>query len=58
MRHQEPELHYVLEPGTVGFGSVQVPATWLQAPSRVLAEFKSQPYGFESQSEVNGFTVI
>ena len=58
MRHQEPELHYVLEPGTVGFGWVQVLATWVQVPSRVLAEFKSQPYGFESQSEVNSFTII
>ena len=25
MRHQEPELHYVLKPGITGFGWAQVP---------------------------------
>ena len=23
MRHQEPELHYILKPGTMGFGQAQ-----------------------------------
>ena len=68
MRHQEPELPYVLKPGTVGlspshvhsspkqgFGWVQVPAMWVQVQSRVLTGFESQPRGFKSLSEVNGF---
>ena len=36
MRHQEPELHQVLKPGTVDFGWVWVPAMGVQVPSRVL----------------------
>ena len=52
MRHQELALHWVLKPGTVGFGRVQVPAMW------VWDGFKSQPCGFESQSEVKAFKSI
>ena len=50
IRHQEPELHQVLKPGTVDFGWVRVPAMWVLVPSRVLA-------GFESQSKVNHFKI-
>ena len=42
MRHQEPELHQVLKPGTMDFGWVWVPAAWVHVPSKVLAGFKSQ----------------
>ena len=37
MRHQEPELHLVLKPNTIGFGWVCVTATWVRVPSGVLA---------------------
>ena len=33
-----------------GFLWVQVSATWVQVPGRVLAGFESQPCGFESQA--------
>ena len=45
-----------MKPGTMGFGWVSVPATWVQVPSRVLAGFESQPHGFKSQFVVNGFS--
>ena len=50
MRHQEPELPYVLKPGTVGLGWVWVPAMCIQVQSRVLVGFKSQPCGFKSKA--------
>ena len=37
---------------TMGFGQVQVPATWVQVPGRVLARYEFWPFGFESQSKV------
>ena len=37
---------------TMGFGQVQVPATWVQVPGRVLARFEFWLLGFESQSKV------
>ena len=33
--HGEPELHQLLKPGTVGFGSVGGPATWIGVPTWV-----------------------
>ena len=42
----------------MGFGWVQGLATWVEVPGRVLAQFKSQPHGFKSHYEVNGFSDI
>ena len=41
-----------------GFLWVQVSATWVQVPGRVLAGFESQPHGFKSHYEINGFSDI
>ena len=64
MRHQEPELPLhpetssVISVGRLGFGWVQVLATWVRVPSRVLARFESQPRGFKSQSEMNSHILV
>ena len=34
VKHQEPELHWVLKPGSLGFGWVWVTVTWVQVPRR------------------------
>ena len=65
MRHKEPELHYVLKLGTVCFGCFKSQAGfWLvsnsshmgSSPKMGFGWFESQPWGFSSQSEVNGFS--
>ena len=40
MRHQEPELHLVLKPNTIGFGWVWVPARGFKSQSEV-SSFKN-----------------
>ena len=44
-----------MKPGTMGFGWVWVPATWVQVTSRALAGFESQLHGFKSQT---GFWLV
>ena len=46
---------YVHSSPMQGFGWVWVPVTWVLVQSRVLAGSESQPHGFKSLSEVNGF---
>ena len=52
MRHEEPELHQVLKPGTMCFGKAQVLVRydWVTKHST-----ESLPRGFEPQSQVNSF---